>query len=180
MNNKTVVINLYAGPGTGKSTSCAQIFSELKWVGINCEMVREFAKDKVWENSLDVLNDQIYIFGKQQHKLRVLINQVEVIITDSPILLSLIYDKTENPNFKNLVVDVHREFENINIFLEREKPYNPKGRVQNEEKAKLIDTKVKNLLDELGENYLTVSGNKEDIQEVIELLKFSLMSENNL
>ena len=54
-----IVVNLFAGPGSGKSTTCAGVFSKLKLIGINCEMALEYAKDKVWENSLDVLNDQI-------------------------------------------------------------------------------------------------------------------------
>ena len=166
MSQKPIVVNLFAGPGTGKSTSCAQIFSELKWQGINCEMAREFAKDKVWEESLKVLDDQIYVFGKQQHRMKILVGQVEVIITDSPLLLSIVYDKTKNPNFKNLVIDTHRQFENYNVFLLREKPYNPKGRVQNEDKAKLLDIQVKNLLDEIKEPYLSVKGNHEEISKI--------------
>lgn len=57
------VVNLFAEPGTGKSTAAAQIFSELKWQGFSCELVTEFAKEKVWEESYKVLDDQIYIFG---------------------------------------------------------------------------------------------------------------------
>ncbi|MFA5366572.1 MAG: AAA family ATPase [Dehalococcoidia bacterium] len=171
---KPIVVNLFAGPGTGKSTSCAQIFAELKHQGINCEMVREFAKDKVWENSLDVLNDQIYIFGKQQHRMKILIGQVDVIITDSPLLLSIIYDKSDNQNFKNLVVDTHNEFKNINIFLVREKPYNPKGRVQNEEKAKLLDVKIKSLLTELNIPYLCIKSNRESIFDLSKTMLTSL------
>ena len=172
--SKPIVVNLFAGPGTGKSTSCAQIFSELKWQGVNCEMAREFAKDKVWEESFKVLDDQIYIFGKQQHRMKVLIGQVDVIITDSPLLLSIVYDKTENQNFKNLVVDTYRQFENINIFLEREKPYNPKGRVQDEDKAKGLDVQVKNLLDELNITYATIKGNKEEISRVSTFIKLAV------
>ena len=37
-NNKdTFVINLFGGPGSGKSTMRARIFSELKYLGVNCE-----------------------------------------------------------------------------------------------------------------------------------------------
>lgn len=169
-----IVVNLFAGPGTGKSTSCAQIFAELKHQGINCEMVREFAKDKVWENSLNVLNDQLYVFGKQQHRLRVLNGQVDVVVTDSPILLSIIYDKTGNKNFKNLVVDVHNEFETINIFLVREKPYNPKGRVQDEEKAKILDNEIKKLLIELNIQFNTVRSEKESVSEITKLVQLAL------
>jgi hypothetical protein len=44
---KTILVNLYAGPGTGKSTMAANVFSELKWMGVNCELALEFAKTKV-------------------------------------------------------------------------------------------------------------------------------------
>ena len=69
MNKNTLIVNLFAGPGTGKSTVCAQLFSELKWDGISCEMALEFAKDKVWEESYSVLENQTYIFGKQLHRI---------------------------------------------------------------------------------------------------------------
>jgi len=141
-----LVINLFAGPSTGKSTSAAQIFSELKWMGINCEMVTEFAKDKVWEESFKVLDDQVYIFGKQVHRMRRLVGKVDIIITDSPILNSLVYDESGNDNFHNLILDVFNEFNNLNFFLRRTKKFQQAGRVQNEEKSKLLDNKVWNML----------------------------------
>ena len=46
---KPIVVNLAGAPGAGKSTGAAKIFSDLKMLGINCELVGEFAKDKTWE-----------------------------------------------------------------------------------------------------------------------------------
>ena len=41
---KTLVINLFGGPGVGKSTLCASVFAKLKIMGIDCEMATEYAK----------------------------------------------------------------------------------------------------------------------------------------
>ncbi len=60
-----LIVNLFGGPGAGKSTMAAGLFSELKWRGINCELATEYAKEKVWEESYAIFENQIYIFGKQ-------------------------------------------------------------------------------------------------------------------
>ena len=44
---KTIVVNLIAGPCSGKSTIAAGLFHKLKQQGIEAEMSLEFAKDKV-------------------------------------------------------------------------------------------------------------------------------------
>ena len=42
----TLIVNLYAGPGAGKSTGAAYIFLQnSKWHGIDCEYVSEYTKD---------------------------------------------------------------------------------------------------------------------------------------
>lgn len=144
--NKTLVVNMFAGPGTGKSSSMAGVFSELKFMGVNCEMAPEFAKEKVWEGSLGILKNQIYIFGKQLHAIHRVLGKVDVVITDSPLLLSLIYGHKESQKFKDLVLEVHNSFNNWNIFLKRSKEYNPSGRLQTEDEAKAIDNKIKRML----------------------------------
>lgn len=42
-----VVINLFGIPASGKSSGAAYIFSKLKMLGYNAELITEFAKDKV-------------------------------------------------------------------------------------------------------------------------------------
>ena len=144
----TLLINFYAGPGTGKSSSMAGVFSQLKWMGVNCEMAPEFAKEKVWEGSLNILDNQIYVFGKQLHTIHRLLGKVEVIITDSPLLLSIIYGKNECQEFKDLVLRIHSQLNTWNIFLLRQKAFNPSGRLQDENQAKEIDNRILKLLDD--------------------------------
>lgn len=144
-----IVVNLYAGPGSGKSTTCAGVFSKLKLAGVNCEMALEYAKDKVWESSFKVLDNQIYVFGKQLHRLWRLKDQVDVIITDSPLLLSILYDSSKNENFKNLILDQYNSFNNLNYFIQRNDEYNPKGRMQTLKEAKELDTELSDILHNL-------------------------------
>lgn len=173
---KPIVVNLFAGPGTGKSTMAAQIFSELKWLGINCEMTLEFAKEKVWEESFKVLDDQIYVFGKQLHKMRRLVGKVDVIITDSPLLFSLVYDKSRNTNFSKLVVDMHHEFNNVNFFLNRKKKYEQAGRMQDEEGAKKLDEKILNIIDRF-DKHLTFDATKENASKIANLIELFVNQE---
>ena len=151
-----IVINLFAGPGVGKSTTAARIFAELKLMGVNCEMALEFAKDKVWEESFKTMDDQIYIFGKQFHKIWRLKDKVDVIITDSPLPISIVYDKENSQAFHTLIMEQFNKFTNFNFLLERGDEYQTEGRVQTEEEAKEVDKTVKRVLDDNGINYTTL------------------------
>ena len=81
-----ILVNLFGAPGAGKSTGAAYIFSQLKMAGINAELVTEFAKDKVWEESKEPFNNQAYIFGQQYFRISRCADKVDVIVTDSPPL----------------------------------------------------------------------------------------------
>lgn len=145
---KKLVFNFYGGPSCGKSTSATALFSQLKFLDINCEYVSEYAKDLTWAKRHNELDNQIYIFGKQYHKMHRL-KEVDIIITDSPLLLSLIYSK-DYPFFndlKKLVLTVSASFDNINIFLKRTKKYNPKGRNQTVDESLQIDKDILELLE---------------------------------
>lgn len=168
MNSRPVVINIIGGPGSGKSTIATHVFSNLKLDGVDIELVTEYAKDKVWEGSLNVLENQIYVFGKQQHRLYRVAQHVDVVITDSPLFLSPVYDKTNSFHFKNLVLEEINKYNNINIFLERSREvnYTQKGRYQTEEEALNIDNRIKNFLDENNIDYNSVVTNKRNLNTI--------------
>ena len=52
MSKKTIVVNLFAGAGAGKTTCAWEIASELKKRGIETEYVSEYAKELVCCNSI--------------------------------------------------------------------------------------------------------------------------------
>lgn len=141
MSFDTKVINLFGGPGTGKSTCCAGLFYQLKTRHVACEMATEFAKDIVWEGSTVILDNQIYVFANQHQRIHRLLGKVEYIITDSPLLLSLVYGRKMQESFHRLVYEEHKQMNNINVFLRRnpKKPFNPAGRLQTQERAIGLD-----------------------------------------
>ena len=170
-----IVINLFAGPGVGKSTTAARIFAELKLKGVNCEMALEFAKDKVWEESFKTMDDQIYIFGKQFHKIWRLKDKVDVIICDSPLPISIVYDKENSEAFHTLIMEQFNKFTNFNYLLERGGEYQTEGRVQTEDEAKEVDKTVKRTLDEQGIKYtaLPIEGAYQKIiDDIVKNLKY--------
>ena len=154
----TIVVNLIGGPGSGKSTTAAGLFYNLKKLGVNCEMALEYAKDKVYEESFKTMDDQLYIFGKQYHRMWRLKNLVDVIITDSPLLLSIYYNKTKSNYCEDLIVEQYNKFNNMLYILKRDNiEFKQEGRIQNEEESKHIDMEVKNILDRNNISYIEIS-----------------------
>ena len=143
---QTLVINLIGGPGSGKSTCASGIFYQLKKLGINCELALEFAKDKVWEESIKILDDQLYVFGKQYHKLFRLNGKVDVIITDSPLLISILYNKTPSEYFDKLVIEQYHTFNNLLFFINRAENYQTEGRLQTKDESMVLDYTMKHIL----------------------------------
>lgn len=157
----TLVVNLFGGPGTGKSTLMAAIFAKLKSMGYDCEMCPEFAKELVWENRLETFSDELYLFAKQNHRLFRLIGKVDIVITDRPLYLSIPYYnyyKGRNETYERLVKDTFDSYENLNIFLERRKEFVQNGRNESEEESKAFDKRFKECLDEAGYSYATFPG----------------------
>lgn len=159
-NKLALIINLFGGPGAGKSTGAALIFSYLKMRGVNAELVTEAAKDLTWEEAFNNLKDQIYVFGKQQHRLYRCADKVDVIITDSPIFLSTIYniDESIDHSLYKLVMDVVGKYDNYNILLQRVKPYNPVGRTQTAEESDKIKDDIEAELIASGQDYELFNG----------------------
>jgi nicotinamide riboside kinase len=150
MTKKPIVINLYGGPGAGKSTKAMKLTAFLKENGISAEYVAEYAKDMTWQQSFRVLSNQMYVFGKQQHKIWRCADQVEVVITDGALLNSLVYGTdTTSALFKELVIEEYHKFDNINVFLYRNHPYEQAGRSQNEQEAAMLGNVIYSIVQEV-------------------------------
>jgi hypothetical protein len=168
---QTLVVNLIAGSGAGKSTNACRLFAMLKDLGVDVELVTEYVKDMVWEGRTEIFNCQPYIFGKQLYKLQRVNGKVDVIITDRPIFLDTIYDPEQDEDFRKYILKKFDQFNNLNIYLNRTKKFNPNGRNENTiEEAIVLDNKIKKQLDELFIPYTEINGDAEGCKEILEAI----------
>jgi hypothetical protein len=164
---KTLIVNFFGGPGCRKSTMASRIFSELKDQGINCEFATEYAKDVTWQKGFHILSNQLYIFAKQQHRIWRLDGQVDVIVTDSPLLQSLAYSEGMSTTFKMMVVEESLKRPSLNILLERVGKYDPIGRNQTEEEAVAIDKSTRANVERHANLDLVLPGEKDSVPVIL-------------
>jgi hypothetical protein len=114
----SLVVNLFGCAGAGKSTLAAGTFYELKLAGYNAELIPEYAKSKVWAKDAHTLANQAYVTIKQYYMQDRPHGQVDCIITDSPILLGVFYQKKGcTKSFIPYMLELFNSYNNLNIML---------------------------------------------------------------
>lgn len=173
-NKDLTVINFFAGPGAGKSTTAAGVFHEMKLKHYDVELVTEFPKDLVYQQRWNMFFEQADIFTEQHHRQRRLVQYgVKYCVTDSPLLLCHMYiSKDYYRNLLPLVNEAFNSFDNINIFLKRTKKYNPKGRNQTEDESREIDRKTLDLLFEQKQKFYMINGDHKAPKKIIQIVDF--------
>ncbi len=177
------VINLFGGPGSGKSTIAAGLFYNMKLQHQSVDLVTEYAKELVWEGRLaDMLDKQEDIFVEQQSRIRRLRNNVDYAIVDSPLLLSYIYPKMNElqrgvdkwpalTEFLNFVSAVNDTYDNINIFLERPESFEANGRDHSLQEAQTIDNVIQDTLRELNQPFTYFTTNRSTVIAILTHLR---------
>jgi len=142
------VINIFGGPGCGKSTMAAKIFVEMKCAGYSVELVSEFVKGLVYSGDTFDLNNSLYVMSQQDRSLQRLEGRVDWAVSDSPLPLCLLYAQKRYAGswFQETVVNAFLHYDNVNFFLRRHWPYQSYGRYQNESEAVALDEKLRELL----------------------------------
>ena len=169
MEKKTLCLNFYSGPGAGKSTIAAAVFAELKKHHVNCELIAEFAKRKIWEGNMECLNNQLYITAKQQYLMWTVSKHVDLIVTDSPLLLGCVYG--EDPLLDQIIFREYRKYVNIDVFLSRNQAakYQSNGRMQNLDEALEKDVQIMNILKLANQKFTEVCVNDFAIGKITEM-----------
>lgn len=175
----TIVINLFGEPSAGKSTCAMDITAKLKRKGINAEYVSEFAKDKVYENNGEVFKHQEYLFGKQSFKMGRVRDKVQVMVVDSPLILSIIYNQNNvlGEDFNKTVLNVFNSYDNRNYLLTRNHTYENEGRFQNEEEAQEVRNQIVEKLNIFNVSYSTVISKEKTCEEIVEQIVKEIKNE---
>jgi deoxyadenosine/deoxycytidine kinase len=174
------IINLFGGPGIGKSSIASGLVYKLKKNHISCDNPYEFPKLLAWDENFSAIQDQLYVLANQHRGIVKSYNKVDFIILDSPILLSLVYKNIYNgdsypstlynDSFEKLILDLHSKYNNINIFLKRNTSkfnHNPVERYQDLEESMKIDNKIKNILDNNNIPYTEINVGKKTVNKII-------------
>jgi len=169
-------IQIFGGPGTGKSTTCAGLFYMMKQTNYIVEYITEYAKELTYSDDYSKLNDQLFILAEQHHRLKRLENKVEYVIHDSPFIMGLSYLKEDEhlPKliFDELITTMYKSYNNINIFLKRDDNllFQNYGRSQTLSESLKKDKEIMQLLDDRNIPYMIVDVNNavEDILQIIE------------
>ena len=169
-----IIIGFLGGPGSGKTTLASRVFTELKEMRLNVEFSTEFAKDLTWEGSMGVLSNQLYVFAKQQHRIFRIADKVDIIVTDSPLILSLLYGEiylkdNMSDNFKKLIIEEYNRYPRFDVFVKRKYSYVEEGRNQTLSEATAIDKRIKSIYKEQGWKFdMEISGSKTAGAKVIQ------------
>lgn len=177
------IINLFGGPGIGKSSIAAGLTYKLKRKHISCDCPYEFPKVLAWDNNGEAIKDQLYVIANQHRGIAKSYGKVKYIVVDSPILLSLVYkdyynEPSEYPSclygkeFDEMLLKIHNHYDNMNIILKRNlnTDYNDKERYQKLEQSIELDNMIKSALDKNNIPYIEIDVDKDTVNSILNLL----------
>lgn len=174
---KTTIINLYGGPGSGKSTAAAYLYYLLKCQGENIELVREYVKNWAWDNRAFNVYDELYFLGKQVRHESMLFGKVNYIVTDAPVLMTAYYasiycskafaqgvEQAATAFYKQAKDDGHQH---VHVYLKRNLPYKAEGRYQTEDQAIQVDEGVLTMLNRLDVPILFSTSGQDHLRDTL-------------
>ena len=174
------VINLFGGPGVGKSSIAPGLIHKLKKKHISCDAPYEFPKVLAWDNNKEAIKDQLYVLANQHRGIAKSYGKVDYIVVDSPIILSMVYkdyynNPTEYPSclyleeFDNLILKMHNYYDNVNIVLVRSKDgeHNEKERYHNLNESIELDTTIVGTLNKYNINFIEVPVDENTIDVIL-------------
>lgn len=124
------------------------------------------------------MKDQVYVLGKQYHRIKNALDVNDILVVDSPILLSYIYfklnglDKEINDKiFKDFTFELDHSLQckNVNILLSRDiSSYQDVGRIHSRDESKLIQNSILNMLNDNNVSYFKINNEFKQLDKTVE------------
>lgn len=152
---ETLYINIFGSPGSGKSTLAAELFAEMKkrLSDLTIEYVPEFAKKFCFDDKINpvfnVPENQMYIGANQYYNIYSLDKKVDIVITDSPFLISCIYNNSPllGENYNQVVKNIFCNHKNLNILLQLNPDmYQQSGRNESVIQSRELESRLNDLM----------------------------------
>jgi hypothetical protein len=145
-----ILIDLYGGPGAGKTCLSLYLTYRLKMAGIRAELVGEAAREHHIYDSAPgnvappLLDNQVLLAGQQFERiLRLQRHNFEAVVNDSPLIQGMLYCEGQpyHEHLKKTVRSLEKYFETYKIMIHPTPgSYDPESRVQRTEKeARALD-----------------------------------------
>ena len=154
-----LIINIFGAPGVGKSTLAKKLQEFMS--KYKPALVEEFATFLIKEGRENELENQTFVSSNQAKMLENGFKQSNLVISDSPIDLGIIYNNfNANKNDKessdyifevhNIVSNANTKYESIDIFIkhdqESEKGYSMQDRVHTLQESKFLEEDISRYL----------------------------------
>lgn len=143
-------INLFGGPGVGKTTLASSVFALLRRQGVPCEMVPEWIKQWAYEGRVQQGFDPFYAFARQLHSEEESLRHVGVTISDSPVYLQCMYADKNAPSIADDMWSIAHTYEQTypsrNYYVTRDGDYEQSGRWESHADAVDMDLHIRSKL----------------------------------
>ena len=143
-----LVVNLFGAPGAGKSSLALLVSGLLKtsYPEFSVECPDEFAKTIVYDEAHKALSCQLYIAGRQQWQIARCEGHADIVVCDSPVLMSWVYGSENGnkvpPEFFDVCRFYHSKYDTLNFLLFRDHEFDRRGRIHTHDDELRINTKI--------------------------------------
>lgn len=199
MNGNRLVINIFGSAGVGKTTLATKLYNFMQADGgdnksaaqLKPVIVREYATMLINEGKTELLKDQILVTRNQIKLLQDAFKSSNLVITDSPVDLGLLYN--QNPNtvqeVSKLIVGANRGYTSIDLFLlhddDTKQTYTMQGRVHTLEQSRANEERLLSILKQEKKKPIFINRNADmrlifaHIQNTRQWREFEIKSEVN-
>lgn len=143
----SILINLFGGPGAGKTTLAHGIVYEFRMHGIEADIATEYPKELIYDRINPASINQYTILAEQFKKIERVLRACTVVVCECPLLLCAEYDMGKRhifqmvKDYETYLKDTYKT-STYNYFVDRIVPYTTTNRVHTEKQAIDIDRRL--------------------------------------